>query len=38
LAIHTTGLHGSSPHNQNNHATRLTQDVINNLVAWRNAS
>ena len=38
FAIHTTGLHGSSPHNQNNHATRLTQDVVSNLNTWRNAN
>lgn len=38
LGIHTTGLHGGNPHNQNNHATRHTQDVINNIATWRNAS
>jgi V8-like Glu-specific endopeptidase len=38
MAIHTTGLHGGSPHNQNNHATRITQNVANNLTTWRNAN
>jgi glutamyl endopeptidase len=38
LAIHTSNLHGSSsPHNKYNHGTRITQEVINNLTAWRNA-
>lgn len=38
MAIHTTGLHGGSPHSQNNHGTRITQDVANNLTTWRNAN
>lgn len=38
LAIHTSGLHGGSPHGTNNHGTRIVQDVLNNLIAWRNAS
>jgi glutamyl endopeptidase len=38
LAIHTSNLHGSSdPHNKNNHGTRLTLEVMTNLISWRNA-
>jgi glutamyl endopeptidase len=37
LAIHTQGLHGTRPHSNNNHGTRITQDVFNNLVQWKNA-
>jgi glutamyl endopeptidase len=34
--IHTYGLHGGLPHKTHNHATRLTQEVVNNLSNWRN--
>jgi glutamyl endopeptidase len=37
MAIHAYGLHGSAPHADNNHGTRLTETVITNLVNWRNA-
>jgi glutamyl endopeptidase len=37
MAIHTYGIHGSSPHSRYNHGTRINQGVFNNLVAWRNA-
>jgi glutamyl endopeptidase len=36
--VHAYGLHGGSPHSTNNHGTRITQSVFNNLIAWRNAS
>ena len=36
MAIHAYGLHGSYPHSSNNHGTRITQSVFNNLIAWRN--
>jgi glutamyl endopeptidase len=38
MAIHAYGLHGSSPHSTNNHGTRITQPVFNNLVNGRNAA
>lgn len=37
MAIHAYGLHGGSPHNANNHGTRIVQAVFNNFVTWRNA-
>lgn len=37
MAIHAYGLHGSSPHSSNNHATRIIEAVFNNLVSWKNA-
>jgi glutamyl endopeptidase len=37
MGIHAYGLHGSSPHNSNNHGTRITQSVFNNLIAWKDA-
>ena len=37
LAVHTSDPHGVLPHNKYNHGTRLTQEVANNLLAWRNA-
>jgi glutamyl endopeptidase len=36
-AIHAYGLHGSAPHSDHNHGTRIVQAVFDNLVAWRNA-
>lgn len=36
-AIHAYGLHGSAPHSDHNHATRITEAVSNNLTNWRNA-
>ena len=39
MAIHAYGVHppDPAPHGNNNHGTRITQAVFNNLVAWRNA-
>jgi glutamyl endopeptidase len=36
-AIHAYGLHGSAPHSDHNHGTRIVQAVFNNLVSWKNA-
>jgi glutamyl endopeptidase len=36
MAIHAYGLHGSPPHSNHNHATRLTQGKVDNLLHWRN--
>ncbi|WP_420121357.1 trypsin-like serine peptidase [Nakamurella sp.] len=38
MAIHAYGVHGSSPHSTNNHGTRITEPVFNNLISWRNAA
>lgn len=38
MAIHAYGLHGGSPHSTNNHGTRITEAVFNNLISWRNAA
>jgi glutamyl endopeptidase len=35
IAIHTNGVYGGSTHNR---GTRITQQVFNNLIAWRNAA
>jgi len=35
MAIHAYGLHGSSPHSTDNHGTRITEAVFNNLITWR---
>jgi glutamyl endopeptidase len=35
MAIHAYGTHGSSPHSTNNHGTRITEAVFNNLITWR---
>jgi glutamyl endopeptidase len=37
-AIHAYGLHGSAPHSDHNHATRITSAVSTNLTNWRNAA
>lgn len=37
MAIHAYGLHGSSPHGTDNHATRIVKAVFDNLTAWKNA-
>jgi glutamyl endopeptidase len=37
IGIHAYGLHDTDSHSANNHGTRLTQEVINNLITWRNA-
>lgn len=37
MGIHAYGLHGGSPHNANNHATRIVKAVFDNLIAWRTA-
>lgn len=36
MAIHAYGLHGLAPHSDHNHGTRITQEVFNNLVQWKN--
>jgi glutamyl endopeptidase len=37
-AIHAYGRHGAtSPHDDYNHGTRITEPVFNNLIAWRDA-
>lgn len=35
-AIHGYGFHGTSPHSNHNHGTRITQSVFNNLITFRN--
>ncbi|RIV36045.1 trypsin-like serine peptidase [Micromonospora radicis] len=37
MAIHAYGVHGSAPHSTNNHGTRITESVFNNLITWRNS-
>jgi glutamyl endopeptidase len=37
MAIHTSGVYNGPPFSANNHGTRITQAVFNNLMAWRNA-
>jgi glutamyl endopeptidase len=37
MAVHAYGTYGSPPFSNNNHGTRITQAVFNNLTAWRNA-
>lgn len=37
MGIHAYGLHGSAPHSNNNHGTRIVQAVFNNLVSWKAA-
>ncbi|GIJ79286.1 glutamyl endopeptidase [Micromonospora phaseoli] len=37
MAIHAYGLHGSAPHSTNNHGTRITESVFNNLITWRDS-
>ncbi len=37
MAIHTSGLHGSSTHNTYNHGTRINNFVFDNLTAWKRA-
>ena len=38
VAIHAYGTYGSAPFNTNNHGTRITSQVFNNLTAWKNAA
>lgn len=38
MAVHAYGTYGSPPFSTNNHGTRITQPVFNNLIAWRNAT
>lgn len=33
--VHAYGLHGRTPHANNNHGTRITQPLFNNLIRWR---
>ena len=37
IGIHAYGTHGAGSHALYNHGTRITTDVFNNLVAWKNA-
>jgi glutamyl endopeptidase len=37
MAVHAYGTYGGPPFSTNNHGTRITQAVYNNLIAWRNA-
>jgi glutamyl endopeptidase len=37
MAVHAYGTYGLPPFSTNNHGTRITQSVFNNLTAWRNA-
>lgn len=34
MAIHAYGLHGSAPHSNHNHGTRIVEAVFNNLLTW----
>jgi glutamyl endopeptidase len=36
MAIHTAGLHGPAPHGTHNHGVRITQNVFESLIRWRN--
>ena len=36
-SVHAYGLHGAAPHSNNNHATRITKAVFDNLAAWTTA-
>jgi glutamyl endopeptidase len=38
MGTHGYHVHGSPPHNQYNHGTRITQPVFNNMLDWRNAA
>jgi glutamyl endopeptidase len=38
IAVHAYGLYGEPPFSTNNHGARITQEVFDNFVAWRNAS
>jgi glutamyl endopeptidase len=37
MAVHAYGTYNGPPFSTNNHGTRITQAVFNNLIAWRNA-
>ena len=37
MAVHAYGTYGLPPFSTNNHGTRITQAVFDNLTAWRNA-
>jgi glutamyl endopeptidase len=37
MAVHAYGTYNGPPFSTNNHGTRITQGVFNNLIAWRNA-
>ena len=37
MAVHAYGTYGSPPFSTNNHGTRITQGVFDNLTAWKNA-
>lgn len=38
IAVHAYGIYGSPPFSTNNHGTRITSAVFNNLTAWKNAA
>lgn len=37
IAIHAYGTYGSPPYSTNNHGTRITTAVFNNITNWKNA-
>lgn len=37
MAVHAYGTYNGPPFSTNNHGTRITQAVFNNLIAWKNA-
>ncbi|MCI0735051.1 MAG: hypothetical protein L0Y50_02055 [Beijerinckiaceae bacterium] len=37
MAVHAYGTYNGPPFSTNNHGTRITQSVFNNLQAWKNA-
>jgi glutamyl endopeptidase len=38
MAIHAYGLHGNGAHKTNNHGTRISEQVFNDLTNWKNAA
>lgn len=38
MAVHAYGTYNGPPFSTNNHGTRITKAVFNNLIAWRNAT
>jgi glutamyl endopeptidase len=37
MAVHAYGVYNGPPFSTNNHGTRITRSVFNNLTAWKNA-
>jgi hypothetical protein len=37
MAVHAYGVYGRPPFATNNHGTRITKAVFDNLVSWREA-